>query len=146
MNPNYISGYFEPAVSEYHILYFVYSFKSRTFISCNNVKLFHIIFFHRLDIMEIKYRIMLNDTTIDHTKLRRPSLHQFDAAFQSRYHSRLYHGNATGLVPLEYSFSFMLEGSCRTPEDIEIMQKALCDVWATNSSKLTEYFVPSFTH
>ena len=90
--------------------------------------------------MEVKYRIMLNDTTVDKSKLRQPSPHQFDAAFQSRYHSKLYHGNTTGLVPLEYGFSFMVEGACRTPEEIKIMESALCGVWATNTSKRWTFF------
>ena len=89
----------------------------------------------RLDIIEVKFRIMLNDTTVDQTKLRRPSLHQYDAAFQSYYYSEIYHGDVTVLVPLEYSFTFMVKGSCQTPEEIKLMQNALCDVWASNSSK-----------
>ena len=88
--------------------------------------------------MEVKYRIMLNDTTVDQSKLRRPSLHELDAAFQSRYYSKLYHGNTTMLIPLEYSFSFMVQGSCQTAEKIDTIQAALCDAWETNSSKLNE--------
>ena len=89
--------------------------------------------------MEVKYRLVLNDTSIDQNTLRRPTLHQFDAAFQSRYYSKLYHGNATGLIPLEYAFSFMVEGGCRTPEDIKLMEDALCEVWGNNDSKLLKF-------
>ena len=84
--------------------------------------------------MEVKYRITLNDTTVNPSNLRRPSLHQFDAAFQSRYYSKLYHGNATGLIPLEFAFSFMVEGGCKTPEELKLMENALCEVWGNNDS------------
>ena len=94
--------------------------------------------------MEVKYRIMLNDTSIDQNRLRRPTLHQFDAAFQSRYYSKLYIGNATGLIPLEYAFSFMVEGGCRTPEDIKLMENALCEVWGNNDSKFLKLFSSIF--